>query len=386
VMGDLDMTTALYVRQAASAPDGSFIRSDMTDRALGAIKQAVAGGWMMPEDGARRELAFRGDLSLADARNAINANPGNAVAMLSDPSNFPALDPARREALIGRADSKATALMMHADAMASRADARAERDFHRQQDQNLTNIFADVADGKPASPGDIADMGRNGQLSASQTHAALLAIAKDDAPVNDPTTTLRLWRGMGDGSTTADDVAHALTNRLLTTATASDLQKAINTADGKEEGGIDKANHATLKTATGLNADNTGMFAKMTMDPAAQVNLQTQAEQEWTQRVRVGHEDSSRVLADMLPRYQFLPPSLAIPNPLAGAIESSADVERVRVNTQRAFQAGQITEDQARQQGVLIQQWAAFRQAQAQRAAIMDQSKPLPPPPPKVQK
>jgi hypothetical protein len=94
---------------------------EMADRALA---DAVAAGYINPQQEQQLRRGFQSDISTAEVTRLMAANPGAALALLRDPNRTPGLDVDRRAALEVQALNRQDALAARADAALARREAQ----------------------------------------------------------------------------------------------------------------------------------------------------------------------------------------------------------------------------------------------------------------------
>ncbi len=90
-LGQLDDQLAWYAGKAAAATNDVF-RHIAIDTGMRAIDELRDAGYLFPEAAEARRKAFRGLVDGADLEAIVNADPGNAAALLDDERLFPNAD------------------------------------------------------------------------------------------------------------------------------------------------------------------------------------------------------------------------------------------------------------------------------------------------------
>jgi hypothetical protein len=265
-------------------------------------------------------------------------------------------------------------------AQEQRADMWAQRQLRESQAQNAATWFSKAMQGGPIDGHALADAVARQEITPEAATATLNAGNGHD----DANTKFEMTKRAGDGTLTPDDLLNAMNNRTLSADTATSLLKGVNAKGSKEDNQVVRANYETLNTGLGGHAIDQGIDPFGT-GKAESAMMLTQARGEWTRRVLVNGEDSSAVLADMMPRYSpkaTMPTWL--PQPQMGTVMAPDDVANVAAQTKAAFAAKQITQDQYNAQGQLLYRYAQFFDGLSQRQAAVQAATrakaPQPPP------
>lgn len=102
----LDQQMNSYAHQYAAAGSDTE-RVQIKGAATAAVNGAVSAGWIMGDAGERHLLNFQVRADDALARQDINTDAATAVKKLSDPAQYPMLDPILRERLLYQAQNRA---------------------------------------------------------------------------------------------------------------------------------------------------------------------------------------------------------------------------------------------------------------------------------------
>jgi hypothetical protein len=370
--GQLDQIHAQYVQDAAMASSPQQ-RALTTDQYNAAVAGAAAAGWLHPEEVAQRRIQFNIDVGKADAlgymRTAAEAAAQGRLSplaigdALSDPANAPgmtamqrasiaALPPVEREQLALQGIARGKIIVQMKVGAQAHDDAMAEKDLKRVQGANEISILDAIDKGQAPDAATLLQLGKTQQISPAGFELVRTQIAKRDAGTNDLPTLGTIYQRLGSGADVSGDVLDAARAGTLSRTTASELLKA-NVARGEQgESAIDKANFATLKTALGI-APEGGIisFANEAKERTnARLALSTEAQGEWTRRVRIGREDSGAVIRDMLQRYRLPDAPSVFPTPL-GAVTSEDEGKALWLRAQSLHAAGTLS-DSAYQQTI----------------------------------
>lgn len=130
-------------RNLAANAGNPMMRAKIIDNQVAAIRMEVAGGWISPEDGDRRERNFKNDLSVDAARADIDADPDAALKALKGDA-YPDLQPDQRITLREHAEAKIHQRVVEARAAVAQAktDARV----------TLAEIGEELSAGLPVAP------------------------------------------------------------------------------------------------------------------------------------------------------------------------------------------------------------------------------------------
>jgi hypothetical protein len=359
--GALDARLNQYAQSAAMTRNPLLLQQ-FTDQAMDDIKGAVGGGWLHPEEGVQKSLAFRGEVQRVLAEQDRNAalasrDPQAARAWankINDPTSYPGLLPAQREALAQRAETITYRLSVEEATRQARADALAARELTRVQQSNETKLLVQTWQGKPPDLATLQEMADHQQISAGGAAAIHNAMINTEEGHDDPAVANGLYARLRTDLTN-QDVFDARGANKLSKTTSDTLLRAIGTRDEQRDNQVERAAFNELKTALNGHAIEQGI---LTMDPQTrydQAALWAEAQGEWTKRVTIGRESPQAVLADMLPRYRHvdLSPN-AWPQPRVGAIKNLDDVLPVAQKTKAAFDAGQLTPAQYQDEKALI--------------------------------
>lgn len=147
--GALDTRLTQYAQSAASQQN-PLLRAHTLDQAQGDIDSTVAAGWLRPEEGDERKIAFASRLQQISAeqdRNAALASHDPNVALawaqkINDPASYPGLNPQVREQLGYRAE-------LMADRIKAKAETATRAAVHASWQDNLASL---ATTGAPVTP------------------------------------------------------------------------------------------------------------------------------------------------------------------------------------------------------------------------------------------
>lgn len=107
---DINVAASDVVRQSAIneavAAGSEAERQAAIGRYESNLNGLVRSGWMDASVAGAKAQSFRGELDAADAYALVNRNPAQAKAALADSTNFPTLDPIKRQTLTVAAEQK----------------------------------------------------------------------------------------------------------------------------------------------------------------------------------------------------------------------------------------------------------------------------------------
>lgn len=361
-----------YSIQLAQAQDPE-LQAHIAGQAAAAIHGAVAGHWLLPEQGAEQEINFKSLVQKVRARNMIShaletEDPKDsqaAIDAISDPAQFPGLTEGMRSQLLSEASSADFRIQSRAAYHQEHEDAVAARNYNRMQASNEARMLAAVNGGQKFSPVEIQHMADTGQLSAGGVSALVSAQTRQSEGHDDPMASLHLWAKISDGGATRADVFQAFTDGKLKLTTATSMIHALAAGQNAE----DKRAFAQMRTAlsgTAIDNGNTAIFGR---NYAGAAQLWTQAQAEYAQRVYEQHEDPQSVVDDIIRRYSpSLQHPVGLPIPKFGAPVSAADAKRIGVETLHALQSGALTRTQYNDQVQILNRYRAFFIEQSKRA------------------
>ena len=364
--GDLDQSLTNYAQAAATA--GSQQTRDLIlGNAEAAIKTAVDGHYLTPEDGELQKISFRSKMAEVQVRRDMNEDPDAAATKLADPNEYAGLLPEKREIFQHTALVRADMIERRAIAAQAHADLMAERAQRQAQAFNFSQDFAAALGGNGPNPSQVADKVRTQAYSPEAANAILTARNGRD----DPMATVQLWKHVGDGAAAPDDIYTALSAGKVSGPTGSDMMKALTARNRGGENQVERAAFATLRTALGGDAVDKGLVDYGNAEHVKQALGWAQAQGEWTRRVLAGTEDPQAVLADMVNRYQRPDhPPVNWDRPRLGGVYATKDVGDIWAKTVAAHDTGQMPDDQFNAQAALLNQYRKFFADQdARRAA-----------------
>lgn len=375
VVDTSDARVQNLITQAANHP--------LDDGWFGAAKQSIAGevaqqgrlmGWS-PDQVTQQQQKYDSDLWGERIRIIANTDIGAAQKMFQDHADD--IDPAHRAAIDASLQNRAYMGMMRAVTYQNRIDAMGEKTLKLQQNAAASNYVADTLGGNPPTTAQLANDLRTGMLN-KEGFDWVVAQGKAGAPKDDLQTYDALTAELHAGTLKGTDVMDAASAGKLTTATARSLIKAVEDPTAGKDA-VATANHTALIEAIGGGME-TSFF------PAEQqrtlMNLRAQAQQEWTQRVMVNHEDSTAVLRDMIPRYvQTGSVPVGLAQPKFGPVVDQQSLSIAAQKLKAAHDAGQIDDADFAKNATIIGQYQAFYNLQAKQTAIakaVKTGKPLP--------
>ena len=364
-----------YAIQLAQAQDPE-LQAHIAGQAAAAIHGAVAGHWLLPEEGEQQEINFKSQVQEVRAReligHALNSEDPKdsqaAIDALSDPSQFPGLIESRRAQLLQLADSADFRIQSRAAYRQEHADAVAAREYSRNQASNEAQMLAGVNKGQTYTPDQIQHLADTGQLSPGGVGAIITAQDRQSEGRDDPTTALQLWNDVGQGKATRADVFAAFTDHKLKLTTATSMLHALDT----DQSAAVKRAFGQLRTALSAKAIENGTATFVGKDQLGAAQLVTQAQSEFYHRVYGLHEDPQAVSDDIIRRYApTLEHPVGLPIPKFGAPVSMQDLSRIGVETLKAHQGGSLSDADYQNQVQILNQYRAFFLEQQKRQAAM---------------
>jgi len=142
-VGDLNDNLATFANSAATSTT-TVARLQAVDNGLAAIKGAVDGGFITPEEGQKASAKFRNDVSEVAARQDIVKDPAGAKQRLAS-GDYDGLTPANRQGLIEMADSEVARKLSEAERAQKEQQAQTAV---QQQDLYKSEMSAAANEGK----------------------------------------------------------------------------------------------------------------------------------------------------------------------------------------------------------------------------------------------
>jgi hypothetical protein len=246
-----------------------------------------------------------------------------------------------------------------------------EAEKNRKELQNATeaDLFSRAVRKEPLDQDYLSKLIQARQLSPQGYNAIMSESSREEKGVDQQPATLDLWRRLGAGEDVTQDIFTAVSARNLSGPTADTMMKALNERQKTQQNQVERTAFSTLRTIAGMDATEHPMVDLGREANADQVALWGQAQTEWNRRVISGHEDPNAVLADMTPRYGHPVQSIhSLPRPRLGSIEKPDDVPGIAQKTQQAFDAGQLSQEQFRDEQTLILRYQGLLDAAQKRA------------------
>jgi hypothetical protein len=251
--------------------------------------------------------------------------------------------------------------------LATREEADSARQVNDQQKANWSHLMAQIERGQPPDNAALADMLDKRQLDQGQ-FASIQAAMAGRSEVDDPGAYTRLNRRARAGEDITDDVSQAIQRHQLKPSSGDSLLNLAESHRARTADQVERGAFAELRTIAGGDAVEKGMLDFGNAAHSAQIQLWSQAQDEWNKRVVAGKEDPMAVLADMSPRYSHPVRDIrALPNPRLGAIQEMKDLPVVAQKTQQAFDNGQLSPDQFRDEQKLLLQYRDLMAEQQKR-------------------
>jgi hypothetical protein len=376
VVDTSDARVQNLITGAAQHPlDDGWFKAAQGSIASEVDSQAKVMGWS-PEQVTQQKNKYDSDLWMERIRIVSGSDIAAAQKMFDEHADE--IDPAHRAVIDQNLQNRAYTQMARDIALQNHIDSAAEKALRATQDSNAANLVADTLSGKPPTDAVLSNMLRTGQLDKSGFDW-IVSAGKQGPSTDDLATYDQFQKELNAGTLKGADVMDAASAGLLTHATAKTLIKAVEDPAAAADA-VGKANFATLKNGLFAGAD-TG-FAMLSADQRQITqSLWAQAQQEWTQRVLINHEDSNLVLKDMVPRYQqnaAVPPGL--PQPKFGPVIDMQSAQAAAVQTKAAHDAGTMDDDTFKMQKALISQYLGwYVQKQQQDATVKGLGKPVTP-------
>jgi hypothetical protein len=363
---DTDLAT---LRSSALSAKSDYERDAIISQAERSVNAMSAAGWLNREEAADKVINFRSGIQEDQARKLLNhaLDSGNSeIAMqaahaLDNPSNFPGLLPQRREMMQKRLIDEASHIDTRNATLLAHQDAVADRNLKRMQGRNEASLLANIASGQVVTPSSILRLADTQQISAGGVEALIAANARAENGVDKSDPTLRLWHAIDTKQATSGMIFDALHRGDISRNTSVTMMRALDAGVNKQEDAVARGAFNTVKTALNGGAIEQGIIKDAT--PKA---MWAQAQNEWTQRVRIGGENPLVVKDDILKRYAgdaAVPTWLA--QPQLGVVRSFQDLAAVAAKTGAAFKAGTINQAEYDAQLRLLSQYKTYYPAQS---------------------
>lgn len=249
-------------------------------------------------------------------------------------------------------------------------EATAEREMKKTQGINEGNWLEKAYTTQNIDIHDVAEDMRLGKISVEGMKAIHSAIASTDK-VEDDKVKVGIWADYANGGDIRHSALAASDMGQINPKTTIEMLRAAAVKPSE----IEQHQYHVLKTAVGGHAAENGFFK----DP----NLQKESEQLWAQaqaefyrRTRPNRgqpgEDPEAVVHDMLPRYvksSVAPASW--PNPRAGAVHNTDEVNRRAIDTMNLYNDEKITTKEYDAEVKLLTDYKEFYEQQDKRREIL---------------
>jgi len=212
--GDLDQEGVTLSNQIA-ATTNPFIKKQLTDMHVNALKNAGEVGWLTPEEAADRVIKFKGDIDYVAGRALINEerierNPQEgikAVNFLKDEHNLPNMSMDQRETLIQRATVLYNSSMSLQIERANRATMLADRAHDKWALDNAVKLSFDVREGKTRiDETALQALYEQGSITAAGINVIRSAQNAFDRGHDNSTLLPDKWKEVIDGTATQRDI------------------------------------------------------------------------------------------------------------------------------------------------------------------------------------
>lgn len=347
---------------------------------------AQQSGWLSPTETLRLKKEVSQGYAAKRATMMADADPDAAVKALQ-PSGIGAdgtptfdktndwrdyLDPAKRMDVIRAAQQRSDAIFSRQLQQDSRDEMLAERRLRESQRGNFAQLDSDRLAGKPIDDTALSTAVRLQKITPEQARF----LQQGGGAKDNPEVRAMLQARADRGEDIYDDAIAAGNAHQLTASSVGSLIRASD-ARSKQVGDEVRRNMwNSVRAAAGAPEGTQFDFSKD--GDKAKASLLSQAWDEWTRRVDIGGEKPADVRDDMVLRYskaQPTDPTLAMPNPRFGQIQSTKDAASVAVKTQQAYDAGQINAQVYQREIRLIQQYNDWWRSEEQRQAAAEQAR-----------
>jgi hypothetical protein len=323
----------------------------------GAPDQVVGGP--APPAAPGQPIYTRGQATLAALPNYLEARE----RIVNDPT----LNDKTRDKALAQLNTQ-----FHQEAALNNAmDTNAHNMLRDWQDKNEAELYGQAISGQAIDRQQLAWMTKNQYITPAAERAISAELVRQGKGTDNTDVYNNLDRRARAGEDIGADLSAAVESGDLTGRTALSLLRTVDARKQKRADQTETGNFATLRTLAGMDAQEHPLVDLGREANAAQVALWAQAQQEWNERVHLGGEDSTRVLADMKERYQHPVQSVeALPRLRLGTANGAVkidDLPSIVIRTQDAHDAGQLSDDQFRREQELIKQYYSVLSAQQAR-------------------
>ncbi len=360
--GDLDQSLFNFATSAASVKD-PILRGKIIDEGTRAIDGAQQAGWINGDEAAEKRIHFASEQQRIPAEQMIDhavqtqdpKDSAAASAAISDPKNFPGLDPQVRESLLFRVDRLNDRFEQRAIARQAHEDAVAERGMHQAQSHNEAIILGGVYNGKAIDRGLLEKLADTGQISPGGLETIMGAMDRTQAGHDDPVTAMTLWNRIDTGHATQQDVYDQVHAGNLKAETAVAMTRTLDA--GSSPAGKDAAallNRAITGSSDGLSGHIDGETRE----------LAASAQAEFRRRLGAG-EDPQRALSEIVPRYApDVSSHLVLPQPKFGAVNDMKSLGAVAKATVAAHDKHEIDDAEYGRESELLKDYWRFYSAE----------------------
>lgn len=388
--GQLDDQLTNYSNAAAAATSPET-QATVFDNATAAIHGAVAGGWLLPEEGEQKVIGFKSMAQEVQAKRIVaqaldKQDPAQMRALaqtLNDPASFPGLNQETKAGLADHVERMSSALDYRVMAQQQHADAMGERALARAQAHNEAVLLGGIQNGQSISPAQLQGMADSGQVSAGGVEAITAARDRRLKGDDNPLVVAHLWHAIDTNNAKLDDIYGAAGNGDVSGTTMSGMVRAFDAKNSKAQSAAEKGAFGQLKTILGGGAIDSGNLDVFGAGKEQRAALWAQAQGEWHDRVSVQGQDPSAVLSDMAPRYaKNIPAPVWLPAPKLGAVTDVTSLNAIGKQTFQLHQQKKIDDATYQGQVALLNKYRnyylATGQAPAAGRAPQQQQQPAP--------
>lgn len=342
-----------FAQIMATVRDESISRAELMGLGMEATNQSIQH--------------YQSEAWAARLHSVMAHDPDAARAMFD--ANADAVDAPHRAALDAQIANHQYTWMMRENVREQREERQAEHDLRILQTGNESNLLARAISGEPPSPTELADALRAQKIRPDAYFA--IERAKNEKGQDNNEIMLDLWKRAGRGEDITKDVYAAVTLGELRGVTGAEMVRYVSQRQKEETNQEERGYFNVLKTALGGHALEQGMIDLTKEHGHAAAALWARANEEWTRRVVVNHEDMPTVLHDMLGRFQpILDTPRGLPRPRMGPVSSLQDVGAVWQSTADAYRRGELTKSQYDHEAdLLVQYKGIYEQAEQRRKA-----------------
>lgn len=309
---------------------------------------------------------YQSEAVTARVKSVLAVDANKAQDMLDQAGD--SLDAPHRAVLQETIQNHQYTQMMRDNASLQRDELLAQRNLRLTQQDSFAKLAGPIFGGAQPDATTISQAVTNKQITPEMGSFLTNLPATVGRGAEDPTLKVQALTVAGSGAGTIDDVMNLAGPGRFTPATISALVKTTIAKQNKEMDAGERGAFSQLRTAMSIGADEKPLVDIGGVAGARAMQLWSQAQGEWNDRVHVKNEPYSQVLPDILQKYSGSKADFPtwLPQPSLGAITAPEDIPLVVQRLQQAQTSGRISVDQAQVQAGLIKKYSDFFDAKAQ--------------------